>query len=229
MTHPRSDDLVTDEAVKAAAAVMVTRGSVRQILEAALPYLRAEILHRLDCVATGMRLPLIRSDQSRGGSMSLRTPDDATAKAGAVGTPCARCGGVMFYSKGGGQADLGGVDLAELVAEARSRGDDVSRRHVSRHLCTVCYPAAHRDGTLNRYPRVQRDRDEIMRHYADLRAELGPAATLAAIADRMDLPRTTLSQTLARAARDGDPRSDYTGKRGPRPLRKEGTDDDTTA
>lgn len=154
--------------------------------------------------------------------MSLKTLNDATVKAGAVGTPCARCGNVMFFSKSGGQADLEGAALDELVAQARSRGADVNRRHVSRHLCTVCYPAAHRDGTLEQYPRVQRDRDEVMAQYADLRSRWGALVTIAEIAEEMDIPRSTLSQTLARAARDGDERSDYTGRRGPRPLNEEG-------
>lgn len=48
-TPSEPDSLVTDDAVAAAGAVMVTRGSVREVLEAALPHLYAAIVEGALC------------------------------------------------------------------------------------------------------------------------------------------------------------------------------------
>jgi hypothetical protein len=112
----------------------------------------------------------------------------------AVGTPCARCGRIMHRSRS--------------TTGTPSTGGETVVTHVSRGLCSACYPAVIRDDTLEQYPRLQRDRDQLLDRYAAMRAAM-PNASLLTIAQHMGVPRSTLSQTLKRAAADGDERSDH--------------------
>jgi hypothetical protein len=104
----------------------------------------------------------------------------------AVGLPCARCGQKLERSA----RDESGTGL----------------RHVSRGLCTACYPAVTRAGELHLYPPLQRNPDDILDEYATQRERM-PRASLTVIANVMEIPRSTLSRVLATYA--DDPRSDH--------------------
>lgn len=105
-----------------------------------------------------------------------------------VGKPCRRCGRTMEQTR---HSKLPGI------------------KHVSRGLCDGgCYTAVLRAGELHLYPRESRNREDVMAKYAKLR-QAHPRATTSAIARAMGMPRSTLTNALARAADAGDPRSDY--------------------
>jgi len=104
------------------------------------------------------------------------------------GTPCARC-------------------ALPMESTRRAAAGTDQRRHVSRGLCGACYTTCSRAGELELYPRLQRTSEEVLTEYARYREE-HPTATQTEVAEALKIPRSTLSMTLARAARAGDPRSD---------------------
>lgn len=85
-----------------------------------------------------------------------------------------------------------------VCRNAPRRETDVA--HVSRGLCTACYPQAQRDGTLSTYPRLQRDATrtaELARQHDELH-ERYPQTSLTWRAAKLRVPRQTLADVLDR-------------------------------
>jgi len=76
--------------------------------------------------------------------------------------------------------------------------------HAGRGLCSTCGASARRDGTLDRYPRLTRERGEVVSQVLHVRSTW-PNASVAQIADALGMTYGALEIALRRARADGEP------------------------
>ncbi|MGH3094584.1 MAG: hypothetical protein ACRDMV_01120 [Streptosporangiales bacterium] len=85
-----------------------------------------------------------------------------------------------------------------------------ARRYMARGMCIRCYARHRHRGELTDYERISWTRDEFLDEYQLLRGE---GLNRRQIAERLGWRRSRLDAALARAAKDGDPRSDARPRR----------------
>lgn len=76
--------------------------------------------------------------------------------------------------------------------------------HAGRGLCSSCGAIAARDGTLDRWPRLTRERSEVISELLLVRRSW-PTASVAQCADRLGMTYGALEIAIRRARADGEP------------------------